>query len=178
MSWRSTRPAPATRPGAGERVVKNSRTAVAAPTYDAVSYGLNGHTCLVQPTSTGAAAGVVAGVLALLWQRFPKEQPAQIVARLVNTADGTTDDPTPLTGAGVVQPYEALTRPLAPVDDGRGRADRRADRRRRPGHRARARRTDLLASTRENAVWWGLIGGGVLVVALMLRPVLARRRRT
>ncbi|WP_028642858.1 S8 family serine peptidase [Nocardioides sp. URHA0020] len=162
--------------GALASVVKNSRTTVATPTYDAVSYGLNGHTCLVQPTSTAAAAGVVAGVVALLWQRFPDDAAAQVVSRLVNTADGTTDDPTPLTGAGIVQPYEALTRPLAPErsgevertvvqtdDDSRVTAPEPA--------------TDLLASTRHNAVWWGLIGGGLLVVALMLRPVLARRRR-
>jgi membrane-anchored mycosin MYCP len=37
---------------------------------------------------------------------------------------------------------------------------------------------DVLASTRKNAVWWGLVGGGVLLLALVLRPVLARRRRT
>ena len=36
---------------------------------------------------------------------------------------------------------------------------------------------DVLASTRENAVWWGLVGGGTLLLALVLRPVLARRRR-
>jgi membrane-anchored mycosin MYCP len=163
--------------GAIESVVKNSRTTVAAPTYGAVSYGLNGRTCLVQETSTGAAAAEVAGVLALLWQRFPKETPAQIVSRLVNTADGTTDDPTPLTGAGVIQPYEALTRPLAPDKSGgvertvvHADADTQAT--------APEPADDLLASTRDNAVWWGLIGGGLLVVALMLRPVLARRRRT
>lgn len=165
-------PAPVT-----DSVVKNSRTTVAAPSYDSVSYGLNGHTCLVQPTSTGPAAGIVAGVAALLRQRFPQDTPAQTVARLVNTADGTTDDPTPLTGAGVIQPYEALTRPLAPDKAGdvertvvHAEADTRAT--------APEPADDLLASTRENAVWWGLIGGGLLVVALMLRPVLARRRRT
>jgi membrane-anchored mycosin MYCP len=160
-----------------ESVLKSSRTLVAAPSYNAVSYGLNGHTCLVQPTSTGAAAGIVAGVLALLRQRFPEDRPAQTVARLVNTADGTTDDPTPLTGAGVIQPYEALTRPLAPDKSGdvertvvHADTDTQAT--------APEPADDLLADTRENAVWWGLIGGGLLVVALMLRPVLARRRRT
>jgi membrane-anchored mycosin MYCP len=159
-----------------ESVLKNSRTLVAAPSYDSVTYGLNGHTCLVQPTSTGAAAGIVAGVLALLRLRFPEDSAAQTVARLVNTADGTTDDPTPLTGAGVIQPYEALTRPLAPDKSGgvertvvHADTDTRAT--------APEPADDLLASTRENAVWWGLIGGGLLVVALMLRPVLARRRR-
>jgi membrane-anchored mycosin MYCP len=160
-----------------ESVLKNSRTLVASPSYDAVSYGLNGHTCLVPPTSTAAAAGIVAGVLALLRQRFPEDGSAQTVARLVNTADGTTDDPTPLTGAGVIQPYEALTRPLAPTKAGEvERTVVHADTETRATAPEPA--PDLLASTRDNAVWWGLIGGGLLVVALMLRPVLARRRRT
>jgi membrane-anchored mycosin MYCP len=35
---------------------------------------------------------------------------------------------------------------------------------------------DLLAGTRDDAVWWGLVGGGVLLLALILRPMLARRR--
>ncbi|KQW50697.1 hypothetical protein ASC77_25565 [Nocardioides sp. Root1257] len=163
--------------GALANVLKNSRTAVAAPSYNAVSYGLNGATCVVQPTSTAAAAGEVAGVLALLAQRFPRDLGPQLVARLVATADGTPDDPTPLTGAGVVQPYEALARPLAPTEKGevertvvRTDAETRAT--------APEPEADLLASTRENAVWWGLIGGGLIVVTLMLRPVLARRRRT
>ena len=53
-------------------------------------------------------------MLALLWQRYPDDTAEQIMARLVYTASGTADDPTPLTGAGVVQPVEALTRPLDP----------------------------------------------------------------
>ncbi|MDF1605245.1 S8/S53 family peptidase [Nocardioides sp. YIM 152315] len=162
--------------GAFANVLKNSRTVVAAPSYDAVSYGLNGGTCLVQPTSTAAAAGEVAGVLALLWRRHPDDGPRQVVARLVNTANGTTDDPTPLTGAGVVQPYEALTRPLAPAAD--GTVERTVVR---DAPQARAPvpepEPDVLADLRDDAVWWGLIGGGLLVIALLLRPVLARRRR-
>jgi len=30
---------------------------------------------------------------------------------------------------------------------------------------------------RDRMVWWGLLGGAALVLALLLRPVLARRRR-
>jgi membrane-anchored mycosin MYCP len=162
--------------GAFTNVLKNSRTTVAAPSYDAVSYGLNGASCVVQPTSTAAAAGEVAGVLALLWQRYPDAKARQVVARLVNTANGTTDDPTPLTGAGVVQPYEALTRPLAPAKDGTVERTvvREAVQAKAP---APEPAPDVLAGVRDDAVWFGLIGGGLLVIALLLRPVLARRRR-
>lgn len=162
--------------GALASVVPNSRTAVAAPTYDAVSYGLNGATCLVRPTSTAAAAAEVAGVVALLRQSYPEDTVAQVVARLVDSADGTPDGRTSMTGAGVVQPAEALTRLLAPARDGQvERTVARAE----SGGRAAAPKdpVDLLAGARRDAVWWGLIGGGVLVLALLLRPVLARRSR-
>ncbi|MBZ5739036.1 S8 family serine peptidase [Nocardioides mangrovi] len=157
-------------------VLPNSDTTVAVPTADGVSYGLNGKTCRVAAPSTSAATGEVAGVVALLWQRFPEEQPAQIVARLVNTASGTTDDPTPLTGYGIVQPLDALTRPVDPAEDGtvqRSRPEAGPDGPVSPPSAP----TDLLASTRDDAVWWALIGGGLVVVALLLRPVLARRRQ-
>jgi membrane-anchored mycosin MYCP len=42
--------------------------------------------------------------------------------------------------------------------------------------RAPEPRADDLAGTRRDALWWGLVAGGALVVALLLRPVLTRRR--
>jgi membrane-anchored mycosin MYCP len=152
----------------------NSDTTVAAPSAGGVSYAINGQTCRVNLPSTSAATGEVAGVLALLWQRYPEDQPKQIVARLYNTASGTMDDPTPLTGYGVVQPLDALTRPVDPQQDGsvdRAEPAVGADGPVSPPSTP----TDLLASTRDDAVWWALIGGGLVVVALLLRPVLARR---
>ncbi|MGB0099707.1 MAG: S8 family serine peptidase [Nocardioides sp.] len=157
-------------------VVENSHTSVAAPTYGAVSLGLNGAPCVLEQVATSWAAAEVSGVLALLWQRFPDDTDEQIVARLVNTANGTPTDPSPLTGAGVVQPLEALTRPLDPSRAGEVERtvvveeDAAAAVAPEP-------EDDLLAAARDDAVWWGLIGGGVLVIALLLRPVLARRRR-
>ncbi len=35
---------------------------------------------------------------------------------------------------------------------------------------------DPLAGALDDARWWGLVGGGALVVALLARPLLARRR--
>jgi membrane-anchored mycosin MYCP len=156
-------------------VLMNSRTDVAAPTQGAVSYGLSGSTCLLSVPATSWAAAEVSGVLALLWERYPQDTDEQIIARMLNTANGTMDNPTPLAGVGVVQPTEALTRPLDPKRD--GRVDRTVSQRT-DDVRAVApeQPEDLLADTRRDAVWWGLVGGGVLVVALLLRPVLARRR--
>ena len=157
-------------------VVQNSRTTVAVPTDDAVSYGLDGRPCVLEPLATSWAAAEVSGVLALLWQLHPDDTAAQVVARLVQTASGTADLPTPLTGAGVVQPLEALTRPLDPSRSGEVERTVATARDTAPAS-APAPRDDLLASSRDDAVWWGLVGGGVLVVALLLRPLLARRRR-
>ena len=156
-------------------VLQNSATDVAVPTAGAVSLAANGSTCLIPDVATSWAAAEVSGVVALLRTRFPDDTAPQTVARLLSTADGTVDDPTPLRGAGVVQPVEALTRPLHP--DGHGVVPRAE-----PAQRGTPRATapepeaDVLAGTRENAVWWGLLGGGALLLALLLRPVLARRR--
>ncbi len=158
-----------------EFVVENSNTTVAVPTMDAISYGLDGRPCVLEPAATSWAAAEVSGVLALLWQMYPHDSAAQIEARLVDTANGTPDDPTPLTGAGVVQPYEALTRQLDPARSGKVERTVAAQHTSAPAA-APEPPEDLLARTRDDAVWWGLIGGGVLVVALLLRPVIARRR--
>lgn len=170
----------ATASGSGETdptpyVVLNSDTTVAAPTFGARTYGLDGKRCALGSIATSWAAAEVSGVLALLAQRYPDDTDEQLMARLVSTANGTPDDPTPLTGAGVVQPVEALTRPLAPAKDGDLGRTVAAARDTAPAV-APEPEADPLSGTRDDAVWWGLIGGGVLVVALLLRPVLARRR--
>ena len=73
----------------------------------------------------------------------------------------------------MVQPLEALTRPLTP--DGKGDLDRdRPERSTIPPAAAPDPELDLLAAAREDAVWWGLVGGGAVVLALLLRPI-ARR---
>lgn len=152
--------------------VQNSDIDVAAPTYGGVAYGLNGHPCVVMTVSSEYAAAYVAGVAALVWSGRPGDDARELRERLVRTADGGTD-PTAVsraTGHGVVQPVEALQRRTLPADG--GRRDEVARRAEPPGARE-----DLLASTRRDALWWGLAGGCALVVALLLRPVLARRRR-
>lgn len=158
-----------------EFVLQNSAIDVAAPTVGAVTIGINGSTCLLYDTATSWSTAEVSGILALLRSAYPDDNAAQVVARLKSTANGTTEIPTVLTGAGVVQPLEALTRPLNP--DAQGHLDATV-----VEGDGNVRATppepdaDPLAGTRHNAVWWGLLGGGALLLAVVLRPVLARRR--
>ncbi len=153
----------------------SSATDVAAPTYGAVVVAINGSTCTLQDVNTSWAAAEVSGVLALLMSRYPDDNPAQTTARLLGTASGTLDDPTRLTGVGVVQPLEAMTRPLRPGKDG-SFAETRSARDENPRARAPEPEVDTLAPLRHTALWASILGGAALLLALMLRPVLARRR--
>lgn len=155
-------------------VLQSSATDVAAPTYGAVSVGVNGSTCLLPDVATSWAAAEVSGVVALLRDLYEDDTAPQVIARLEQTAAGSAEDSNVLTGAGVVQPLEALTRPLTP--DRKGNLDRdRPERSSIPAAAAPDPEVDLLAAARQDAVWWGLVGGGAVVLALLLRPLLARR---
>ena len=155
--------------GPADELLRSSAIDVAAPTAGGVSIGLNGGSCGVDSVSTSWAAAQVTGVVALLMSAYPDDTPAQVLDRLVSTADGRADVRSPLRGAGVVRADEALARGLA------ARPDAAA-----PGAEAEpatapAAEPDLLAGIRDDAVWWGVLGGGALLLALVLRPVLARR---
>ena len=155
-------------------IVGNSATDIAAPTSEGVSYSLNGKSCFLPPeAATSWAAAEISGVLALLMSAYD-EPTDRTVARLLRTASGGGDVTTRQTGHGVAQPVEALQRPLTFDDNGFPETSETNN----TVLKAEAPRpeADVLAETREDAVWWGLAGGGALVVALLLRPVLARRR--
>lgn len=154
-------------------VLENSRSDIAAPTAGAVSYSVTGGTCLLVEPATSWAAAQVSGVLAMLQSAYD-ETPAKAVRRLLTTANGRADIPNKLLGAGEVEAYAALTQPLT-MDD-QGNFDPTAARGEQQRVPAPEPQPDLLASIRRDAVWWGLVGGGVLILALVLRPVLARRR--
>ena len=160
---------------ARDEVLASSAVVVAAPTFGAVSVGLHGETCVLPQVATSWAAAEVAGVVALLRQRFPDDTAPQIVARLVDTADGRPDGRTRSTGAGVVQPVEALTRPLSPSRDGAVPGDPVvADDT--PPATAPEPAYSPLPEVREAAGWWALAGGALLVLAMVARPLVARRR--
>ena len=161
-------------------VLQNSQTDVAAPTYDAVSVDINGGTCrLADGIATSWAAAEVSGVVAMLRSWYPQDSAKQIIARLKATANGTDADPEMtswLTGAGVVQPLEALTRPMTVTRSGTvvAAVDEASQL---PPARAPRPESDPLGSMRDNAVWWGLLSGGAIVLALLMRPIMDRLRR-
>jgi membrane-anchored mycosin MYCP len=161
---------------AREFVVQNSATDIAAPTIGGVSYAINGVSCLLPAeAATSWAAAEISGVLALLMSAY-HEHPSRTLARLYRTATGAGELTTRLTGHGVVQPVEALQRPLTFEKSGYPETSEINN----TVQKALAPRPeeDVLADTRRDAVWWGLAGGGALVIAMLLRPVLARRRKS
>lgn len=156
--------------------LRSSAIDVVAPSQAALSVSLRGGTCLVDQPSSAWSTGLVAGVLAMLRAAHPRESPEQLVARLVATADGRPDVPSPLTGAGQVQALEALTATAGELRSGGYAGDTTVPAPRTTAS-APAEPEDLLAGTRGSAVWWGLIGGAALLLSLLLRPLLTHRPR-
>lgn len=120
-------------------------------------------------SGTSYAAPYVAATAALVRQRWPRLTAAQVVARIVGTADPAAGDPNGY-GAGLLNPYRAVTEPtvggapmvpsvpvVAPVAHSAT-----------AGHRAATARTALRAAT---------VGGLVLLAGLLAALVLPRGHR-
>ena len=153
---------PAENPGS----IPNHAVDVVVPTAGGISLALNGGTCVLTEPATSWAAAEVGG----------------IAARIIDTASGTRgegSDPGPgaetsrYFGAGVVQPVDALTRPLTPA--GGAFSSLRSSPDRTPPVRPPAEAGDVLQHSRRTAIWAGLLGGAGIVVASLLRPLLTRR---
>ena len=163
-----------------EFVLQNSRTDVAAPTYDGISLDIRGGSCrLMESVATSWATAEVSGVVAMLRSWYVDDSAKQIIARLKATANGTDADAemtSRLTGAGVVQPLEALTRPMTVTRTGTvvAAVDEASQL---PPARAPRPEADPMGSMRDNAVWWGLLSGGLIVLAMLMRPIITRLRR-
>ena len=155
-------------------VLLSSDIDAAVPTYQAVTLATNGSTCVLFDVATSWAAGIAGGVVALLRSAYPRENAAQIEARLVASASGSTTLANTATGHGVLQPVEALTQEHAPTRDG---VVDDMPREVAPQSRVTApvAEPDPMTATLGDARWWGLLGGAGLVVALLARPLLRRR---
>ncbi|MCD0486187.1 type VII secretion-associated serine protease mycosin [Streptacidiphilus sp. ASG 303] len=86
---------------------------VAAPGVDMLSTVPRGGQCTDNGTSFSAP--YVAGVAALLKQKYPQWTPAQIAARIEQTAQRNRRDRDDFTGWGVVDPVKAVTSDAPPA---------------------------------------------------------------
>ncbi|MDT9593449.1 S8 family serine peptidase [Nocardioides zeae] len=154
--------------------VPSYRTDVVAPSGAITFDGLGG-TCEVDGSS-GYAAAVVSGVAALMFASNPGWTPAQVRTRIIETAGGVTDAPNAYSGAGSVQPVEALSRVLDVQPDGTLVESSGVPR---ESVQAQAPRLpeDPLDRSRTEFLWWGLLAGAGVVLALVLRPALRRAGR-
>ncbi len=164
----------------GDYVVPNLDTDVAAPTSGAVSVDAIGSTCVIVGAATSWAAAEVSGIIALLKERFPRDTPKMLVARLQATTEGvgapsgsSQEVENPWTGAGVVQAHDALTREMKPGREGKVEttvAETRGDAQAPPA----PAQVDVFQTPRAIVLWVGLGAGALLALAFMLRPLIRR----
>lgn len=147
---------------------------VSAPVLNVVTVNAGGTTCFLESVASSWAAAQVSGLAALVLDRFGSLTPAQVATRIAATARGALQDDA-LDGHGMIQPVEALTAELDIAPDG---TLVRAPAYQSPGRELSPPEVegDQYADQRSSLVWWGLGAGGALVGALLLRPLLARRR--
>jgi membrane-anchored mycosin MYCP len=144
---------------------QRSHVAVTAPGVDVTSAWPRGYQTRLDGTSFATA--FVSGVAALVRSRYPRLSAAQVVARIEATADGGAG---PGTGAGLVNPLQAVTALLVPGGTpSPAAAPKAVSVSRMPPPDRRARAAAL-------AITLGCLGGVVLVTlgALVIGP--GRRR--
>lgn len=158
-----------------EEVLASQSTDVAAPTFGAVTAYPNDSTCVLGDVATSWSTAMVSGLAAMVFDEFPSYNARQTARRIMETANGTTDDRSTFSGFGVIQPVEALTRDLDISKSGELKSGEQQ-----PEETGRAAApeppVDRYAAARKSFVWWGLLAGGALVLAALLRPLFTRRR--
>lgn len=157
-------------------VATGPAVAVSAPGSGLLVLGPEGRTCGVADAATSWAVPQVAGLAALIFDAFSEEKitAAQVRTRIEATARGGYGNQA-LDGNGMIQPLAALTADLDVARDGTLRTPPVV---REPAEELAAPEPedDLLAGARHSMRWWGLGAGGALVLALLMRPLLSRRR--
>lgn len=90
--------------------------AVAAPSEDLVGVQPDGSHVVWSGTS--GAAPLVSGLVALIRAQYPDLDAANVIKRLISTADPNGHDvPSPLYGWGIIDPVPSLTADVEPVTD-------------------------------------------------------------
>ncbi len=90
--------------------------AVAAPSEDLVGVLADGS--YAQWSGTSAATPIVTGLVALIRSEFPELDSANVIERLIRTADPHGHEvPSPLYGWGIIDPVAALTADVPLVDE-------------------------------------------------------------
>jgi len=148
---------------------------VVAPVALAVTTVKNGSSCVLdeQYQLPSLATGEVAGLAALLRDRYESDNPAQIAARIMETATSASGDRSVVDGFGTIQPVDAMNRKLKITKAGDvEQADTKVDV---PAAVPPPNpEDDPFFSMRSSMRWWGVLAGGGLVLALILRPLLRR----
>ncbi len=140
-----------------------------APGAGVIAAGRVGH---ARYTGTSFAAAFVAGAAALVRQYHPGLTAEQVTERLLATADALDRNPAGGLGAGIVNPYRAVTASL----DGAARAAPGPVSERSPDPAA----VKKAARTAENrrAATYVAFGGAAVLVLLLVAASAARARRT
>lgn len=121
---------------------------------------------------TSYATAYVSGLAAQLMEKFPKESAQQIANRIMSTADrpriSERDD---LQGWGLIQPYAALT---SSSDSAPGTAAASAETRTGKTLLTMKNTGDPMSSSRTTILWLAIAAGGLMAVALIIRPLVRR----
>ncbi|MBF9132911.1 type VII secretion-associated serine protease mycosin, partial [Plantactinospora sp. S1510] len=125
-----------------------------------------------EDNGTSFAAPFVAGTAALIRQYWPDLNARQVAQRLLATTDPAPGTDHDAYGAGILNPYRAVTETAAPARRAAaaGLPPYRVD----PEEVARAERRSV---TQERALWVAGLAGAVAVVAVLLAVVLPRGSR-
>jgi subtilisin family serine protease len=146
---------------------------VAAPGVDMVSTVPKGGQCIDNGTSF--AAPYVAGVVALVRSKYPKWSPAQVVARIEQTAERTESGHNALVGWGVVDPVAALTDDAPPSD--KATEDPESTQIQNAGNSIVPGVLTIGETPEERNTRYGIyvVGGGVLIIAVVVGSGIAMR---
>jgi type VII secretion-associated serine protease mycosin len=146
---------------------------VAAPGVDMVSTVPKGGQCIDNGTSF--AAPYVAGVVALVRSKYPKWTPAQVIARIEQTAERTEPGHNALVGWGVVDPVAALTDDAPPSD--KATEDPESTQIQNAGNSIVPGVLTIGETAEERNARYGIyvVGGGILVIAVVVGSGIAMR---